>query len=86
MSVTRQGFVAGASASFASIAIATPARAAAEFSLKYGHDLPAEHPVNVRSIEAFARAGSTAWPSGRSPSTSRSPRARAPSYPWAPKG
>jgi tripartite ATP-independent transporter DctP family solute receptor len=55
MSVTRQGFVAGASASFASIAIATPARAAAEFSLKYGHDLPAEHPVNVRSIEAFAR-------------------------------
>jgi TRAP-type C4-dicarboxylate transport system substrate-binding protein len=54
MSVTRQGFVAGASAAFASIGIITPARAA-DFDLKYGHDLPAEHPVNVRSIEAFAR-------------------------------
>jgi tripartite ATP-independent transporter DctP family solute receptor len=38
----------------ASIAIATPVRAA-DFNLKYGHDLPAEHPVNVRSVEAFAR-------------------------------
>jgi tripartite ATP-independent transporter DctP family solute receptor len=28
---------------------------AADFNLKYGHDLPAEHPVNVRSVEAFAR-------------------------------
>jgi tripartite ATP-independent transporter DctP family solute receptor len=54
MSVTRQGFVAGASAAFASIGIITPARAA-DFDLKYGHDLPAEHPVNVRSVEAFAR-------------------------------
>jgi tripartite ATP-independent transporter DctP family solute receptor len=54
MSVTRQGFVAGASAALASVAIATPARAA-DFDLKYGHDLPAEHPVNVRSVEAFAR-------------------------------
>jgi len=54
MPVTRQGFVAGASSAFASIAIATPVRAA-DFNLKYGHDLPAEHPVNVRSVEAFAR-------------------------------
>jgi tripartite ATP-independent transporter DctP family solute receptor len=54
MSVTRQGFVAGASAAFASIGIITPARAA-DFDLKFGHDLPAEHPVNVRSVEAFAR-------------------------------
>jgi tripartite ATP-independent transporter DctP family solute receptor len=54
MPVTRQGFVAGASSAFASITIATPVRAA-DFNLKYGHDLPAEHPVNVRSVEAFAR-------------------------------
>jgi tripartite ATP-independent transporter DctP family solute receptor len=54
MSVTRQAFVAGASATFASIGFITPARAA-DFELKYGHDLPVEHPVNVRSIEAFAR-------------------------------
>lgn len=54
MSVTRQGFVAGTAAAIASIGIITPARAA-EFELKYGLDLPAEHPVNVRSVQAFAR-------------------------------
>jgi tripartite ATP-independent transporter DctP family solute receptor len=54
MSLSRQGFVAGSAAALATIGIITPARAA-EFELKYGHDLPAEHPINVRSVEAFAR-------------------------------
>lgn len=54
MSVSRQGFVLGTAATLASIGIITPARAA-DFDLKYGHDLPQEHPVNVRSVEAFAR-------------------------------
>jgi len=54
MSVTRQGFVLGTTATFATIGIITPARAAT-FALKYGHDLPSEHPINVRSVEAFGR-------------------------------
>jgi TRAP-type transport system periplasmic protein len=54
MSVSRQGFVVGAAATFASIGIITPARAA-DFDLKYGHDLPADHPINVRSVGAFGR-------------------------------
>ncbi len=54
MSVTRQGFVLGTAATFATIGIITPARAA-EFDLKYGHDLPIDHPINVRSVQAFAR-------------------------------
>src|SRR5437660_10259927 len=54
MPVTRQGFVIGTASAFATIGIITPARAA-DFNLKYGHDLPAEHPINVRSVEAFGR-------------------------------
>jgi len=54
MPVSRHRFVAGTAAAFASIGIITPARAA-DFNIKYGHDLPAEHPINVRSVEAFAR-------------------------------
>ncbi|GAC1659059.1 MAG: TRAP transporter substrate-binding protein [Candidatus Elarobacter sp.] len=54
MHVTRQRFVLGTAATFATVGIVTPARAA-EFELKYGHDLPPEHPINVRSVEAFAR-------------------------------
>lgn len=54
MSVSRHGFVAGAAAAFASISVIKPAQAA-DFDLKYGHDLPADHPVNVRSVEAFGR-------------------------------
>ena len=54
MPVTRQGFVISGAAAFATIGMITPARAA-QFELKYGHDLPAEHPINVRSVEAFAR-------------------------------
>jgi tripartite ATP-independent transporter DctP family solute receptor len=53
MSLTRQSFVLG-SAAIASIAIVTPARAA-DFDLKFGTDLPQEHPVTVRATEAFAR-------------------------------
>lgn len=53
MSVTRQSFVLG-SAAFASIAMIRPARAA-DFNIKFGSDLPQEHPVNVRTVEAFAR-------------------------------
>jgi tripartite ATP-independent transporter DctP family solute receptor len=53
MSLTRQSFVLG-SAAFASIAMIVPARAA-DFNIKFGSDLPQEHPVNVRTVEAFAR-------------------------------
>jgi TRAP-type transport system periplasmic protein len=54
MPVSRHGFVVGSAAAFATIGIIKPAQAA-DFDLKYGHDLPADHPVNVRSVEAFAR-------------------------------
>lgn len=55
MTVTRKGFVVGGAAALATIGIVrSPARAAA-FELKYGHDLPADHPVNVRSVQAFTR-------------------------------
>jgi len=53
MSLTRHGFVLG-SAAFASIATIVPARAA-DFNIKFGSDLPQEHPVNVRTVEALAR-------------------------------
>ncbi|MBV9440721.1 MAG: TRAP transporter substrate-binding protein [Candidatus Eremiobacteraeota bacterium] len=56
MQTTRQGFIAGAGAAFATIGIITPVHAA-QFELKYGDDLPPEHPINVRSVEAFARIG-----------------------------
>jgi len=54
MSFSRRGFVSGAAGAFASIGFISPARAA-DFDLKYGHDLPTDHPINVRSVEAFAR-------------------------------
>jgi TRAP-type transport system periplasmic protein len=53
MSLTRKSFALGSTA-FASIAMITPARAA-DFNIKFGSDLPQEHPVNVRTVEAFAR-------------------------------
>ena len=53
MSLNRQSFVLG-SAALASIGIITPARAA-DFDLKFGHDLPQEHPVNIQSTLAFSR-------------------------------
>jgi TRAP-type transport system periplasmic protein len=54
MSLSRRDFVGGTAAAFASIGVITPARAA-EFDMKFGHDLPVDHPVNVRSVQAFAR-------------------------------
>src|ERR1700719_2084357 len=54
MPVSRHGFVVGAAATFATIGVIRPAQAA-DFDLKYGHDLPADHPVTVRSVQAFAR-------------------------------
>jgi tripartite ATP-independent transporter DctP family solute receptor len=54
MSLSRRDFVGGTAAAFASIGVITPARAA-EFDMKFGHDLPIDHPVNVRSVQAFAR-------------------------------
>ena len=53
MSLTRQSFVLG-SAAFASIAIVR-AGPRGRLRLKFGSDLPQEHPVNVRTVEAFAR-------------------------------
>jgi tripartite ATP-independent transporter DctP family solute receptor len=53
MSLKRQSFILG-SAALASIATIVPARAA-DFNIKFGSDLPQEHPVNVRTVEAFAR-------------------------------
>jgi len=54
MTFSRRGFVSGAAGAFASIGFISPVRAA-DFDLKYGHDLPQDHPINVRSVEAFAR-------------------------------
>jgi tripartite ATP-independent transporter DctP family solute receptor len=54
MTFSRGKFVAGAAGAFASIGVISTAKAA-DFDLKYGHDLPVDHPVNVRSVEAFAR-------------------------------
>lgn len=54
MPISRQNFVAGSAATIATIGFITPARAA-EFEIKYGLDLPQEHPVTVRSVEAFGR-------------------------------
>jgi tripartite ATP-independent transporter DctP family solute receptor len=53
MPLSRRSFALGTTV-FASIGIITPARAA-DFNIKFGSDLPQEHPVNVRSVEAFAR-------------------------------
>lgn len=51
---SRQGFLAGSAAALGSIAIAIPARAA-NFDLKFGVDVPPDHPISVRAVEAFAR-------------------------------
>ncbi|MGP6158647.1 MAG: TRAP transporter substrate-binding protein [Vulcanimicrobiaceae bacterium] len=54
MSLSRQGFIASAAATFASIGVIVPARAA-EFNLKWAVDVPPEHPITVQAIESFAR-------------------------------
>ena len=54
MSVSRQGFVMGTAATFATIGVIKSAQAA-EFDLKWGVDVPPDHPISVRSVEAFNR-------------------------------
>lgn len=56
MTVSRQAFLAGTvgASALASIGIITPLRAA-EFDMKFGVDVPAEHPITLRATEAFAR-------------------------------
>ena len=54
MSVTRPGFLAGAAATFATIGIVKPAQAA-DFEFKWAVDVPPDHPISTRSVEAFAR-------------------------------
>jgi TRAP-type transport system periplasmic protein len=54
MRVSRKIFVAGSAATFATIGAIKSARAA-DFDLKWGVDVPPDHPISVRSVEAFAR-------------------------------
>jgi tripartite ATP-independent transporter DctP family solute receptor len=54
MSLTRPGLLAGAAATFATIGIIKPAQAA-EFEYKWAVDVPPDHPISTRSVEAFAR-------------------------------
>jgi tripartite ATP-independent transporter DctP family solute receptor len=54
MRVSRKIFVAGSAATFATIGVIKSARAA-DFDLKWGVDVPPDHPISVRSVEAFAR-------------------------------
>ncbi len=56
MSLTRQGFMTSGAAAFATIGIISPARAA-DFSLKWAVDVPAEHPITVACIQAFSDIG-----------------------------
>lgn len=52
---SRKGFVAGATASFATIGVIARPAEAAQFEYKWGVDVPPDHPISVRSVEAFAR-------------------------------
>jgi tripartite ATP-independent transporter DctP family solute receptor len=54
MPVSRKVFVAGSTAAFATIGVIKSAKAA-DFDLKWAVDVPPEHPINVRSVEAFNR-------------------------------
>jgi tripartite ATP-independent transporter DctP family solute receptor len=54
MTISRKIFVTGSAATFATVGIIKTARAA-EFDLKWGVDVPPDHPISVRSVEAFAR-------------------------------
>ena len=53
MLINRRQFTAGGVA-LAAVA-SRPARAAAEFALRFGHGFPSTHPLNVRATEAAAR-------------------------------
>ena len=54
MNVTmeRRHFIAAAATAYATVGIARCPASAAEFTLKWGNDWPATHPVNLRSVEA----------------------------------
>jgi tripartite ATP-independent transporter DctP family solute receptor len=54
MAVSRPGFLAGTAATFATIGIVKPAQAA-EFEYKWAVDVPPDHPISTRTVEAFAR-------------------------------
>ena len=56
---TRARFTAVAGAAFAGIGFGPRASRAAEFAYKMGHDMPADHPLNVRAVEAAGRVAKT---------------------------
>lgn len=52
MSITRKRLIAGVGSSIAAFNIVRSPAKAAEFKYKLGHDQPAEHPQNLRTVEA----------------------------------
>lgn len=50
---SRQTFLAGAATTLATIGVVRSQAKAAEFTYKYAHNLPLEHPVHVRSVEMW---------------------------------
>jgi tripartite ATP-independent transporter DctP family solute receptor len=52
--ITRGAFTASSAAAFASIAFVPQRASAAEFSYKWGHDIPLNHPMHVRLVEMSA--------------------------------
>jgi hypothetical protein len=54
MSVSRKDVIAGTAATFATIGFIKPA-SAAEFAYKWAVDVPPDHPISTRSVEAFNR-------------------------------
>src|SRR3984957_13710064 len=57
MTITRRGLLGAAPASWAAIALAKPASAAAEFEFKLGVNTPDTHPLTLRLIEAAKAIG-----------------------------
>ena len=55
MTTTRRCLLIGAAGTAIAGAAARPARAAAEFSFRFGHGFPDTHPLNMRAREAAAR-------------------------------
>jgi tripartite ATP-independent transporter DctP family solute receptor len=51
-SIRRRNFMIGSVAALGSGALFTPRASAAEFSFKFGHDVPATHPLQLRMEEA----------------------------------
>ncbi|MGH7714903.1 MAG: TRAP transporter substrate-binding protein [Vulcanimicrobiaceae bacterium] len=52
MGITRKRLIAGAASSISVFGIVRSRAKAAEFKYKLGHDQPAEHPQNLRAVEA----------------------------------